>query len=207
MIKINALEQWNAHKKSVDIYVTTCINAMRSVTTIPTVTFVSTFTGFTQCHMPRSLNQTRVAEWQNSISDSSESELDPLEYVETICTSGSSSGMYSSVTCIYNIYTCMYTTDPTIKLKTFTALIQELQTTVTKENQPVLPYFDHVNTCLHNAVLSCRAALKIAHKGKSTAKFCEKENIPPGKDQEHQWRFTCTSHKCGLKRAGNTLRY
>ena len=70
-------------------------------------------------------------------------------------------------------YTC--TTDPTIKLNT---LIKELQIFVTKDNQPILPYLDHVNSCLHTAVLSCRAALKIAQK----VKFTEKENISPGKN-------------------------
>ena len=87
------------------------------------------------------------------------------------------------------------------------ALIQELQATVTRENRPILPHLDHINACLHNAVLSCRAAMNLADEEEPRPKFSEKENIPPGKNLEHQWRFVRTSKQSGRKRTGNAFRY
>ena len=76
--------------------------------------------------------------------------------------------------------------DPTLKLKTFNAHILELQQLVIPQSAAV-PYLDHINSCLHNAILSCRAAVEAEKTPNAT--FPAPERIPATKKPEHQWRF------------------
>ena len=92
--------------------------------------------------------------------------------------------------------------DPTLKLRTFNAHIQELQL-VTPQSAAV-PYLDHINSCLHKAILSCRAAIESEHNPQAT--FPTPEKIPATKKQEHQWRFQKTTKTSGRKRNGLILR-
>ena len=88
------------------------------------------------------------------------------------------------------------------ELNTFSCLIHELQSTVTSENTAVFPFLKHVNSLLHNAVLTCKAAS--SQNGGSTQPTIsfksEAEDIAPEIRPEHQWRFKPTSkppgHKC-----------
>lgn len=93
--------------------------------------------------------------------------------------------------------------DPTLKLRTFNAHIQELQQLVTPQSAAV-PYLDHINSCLHNAILSCRAAIESEHNPQAT--FPMPEKIPATKRPELQWRFQKTTKTPGRKRNGLILR-
>ena len=87
--------------------------------------------------------------------------------------------------------------DPTLKLKTFNAHILELQQLVTPQNAAV-PYLDHINSCLHNAILSCRAAVEAEKTPNAT--FPAPEKIPATKKPEYQWLFKKTTKTPGRKR-------
>ncbi len=93
-------------------------------------------------------------------------------------------------------------TDPTLKLNVFSTYLKELEQTVTRENTLVHPFLPHINSLLHNAVLTCRAAStdinQTAFKG---------EKIAPGKKIEHQWCFKKTTNTPGRKKKGTVLRY
>ena len=112
--------------------------------------------------------------------------------------------------CTYHYYNTLLNlvssyTDPTLKLRTFNAHIQELQHLVTSQSAP-LPYLDHINTHLHNAVLACRAAIQ-AEKTSYSSTFPKPDKIPATKKPEHQWRFQHTTKTPGRKRSGLVLRY
>ena len=55
----------------------------------------------------------------------------------------------------------------------------------TNSNQ-VIPYLDHINALLHQAVATCKAATQVS---KPVDSLTKKEKVPPGKSVEHQWRF------------------
>ena len=89
-------------------------------------------------------------------------------------------------------------------MKTFHSFLKELEATVTYENTAIYPYLTHINSLLHNAVLTCRAAATECH---CQAKIeSEKEFVAPGKKMEHQWRFKQTSRTPGRKKKGVILR-
>ena len=67
-----------------------------------------------------------------------------------------------------------------------------------------MPYLDHVNALLHQAVATCKAAIQVS---KLPEPLVKKENMPPGKSLDHQWRFVKTTKTPGRKRNGNILRY
>lgn len=67
-----------------------------------------------------------------------------------------------------------------------------------------MPYLDHVNALLHQALATCKAAVQVS---KPPEPLVKKENMPPGKSLDHQWRFVKTAKTPGRKRNGNILRY
>lgn len=86
-------------------------------------------------------------------------------------------------------------------MKTFNALILELQKRVNSDNPDIL---DHVNALLHNAVLACKtASTAVSCIGESSQK---KEHINPGQNMEHQWRFVKTTKSPGRKKKGEVYR-
>ena len=89
-------------------------------------------------------------------------------------------------------------------MKTFKSHMLELQQLVTPQSAAI-PYLDHINSCLHNAILSCRAAIK-ADKTPGKAIFPTPERIPATKKPEHQLRFKSTTKTPGRKQNGITLR-
>ena len=95
--------------------------------------------------------------------------------------------------------------DHSIQLNTFTHMMKELQSVVTPENTAVLPFLKHVNSLLHNAILTCKAALSQNECATESFKN-EAENIAPGKKPDHQWRFKPTSKPPGRKRKGMIFR-
>ena len=86
----------------------------------------------------------------------------------------------------------------------FNAHILELQQLVTAQSAAI-PYLDHINSCLHNAILSCKAAVE-AEKTPN-AIFPTPEKIPATKKPDHQWRFKKTTKTPGHKRKGLILKY
>ena len=67
-----------------------------------------------------------------------------------------------------------------------------------------MPCLSHVNALLHQAVSTCKAAMQTSQPLQDLG---EKENIPPRKSLEHQWRFMKTCKSPGRKKNGNVLRY
>ncbi len=95
--------------------------------------------------------------------------------------------------------------DHTIQFNTFQGLIRELQEQVTLQNVAVLPYIKHINALLQQAVATCKAA-EITEPPSSKKVLVIKDNIPPGKNCELQWRFKQTTKTPGRKRTGLVLR-
>ena len=93
-----------------------------------------------------------------------------------------------------------------MKLATFSKYIKELEETVTHGNKVIHPYLPHINSFLHNAVLTCRAALESQHAANEDLPNFEGEAIPPGKRMEHQWTFKKTEGAPGRKKKGMVLR-
>ena len=94
--------------------------------------------------------------------------------------------------------------DHSIQLQTFNLLQKELQSFINTDNNKTLPYLNHINALLHQAVSTCKAAMETSEP---VEELGEKENIPPRKLLEHQWRFTKTCKSPGRKKNGNVLRY
>ena len=67
-----------------------------------------------------------------------------------------------------------------------------------------IPYLDHINSCLHNAILSCRAAIEAEKSPNAT--FPTPEKIPATKKPQHQWHFQKTTKTPGRKCNGLNLR-
>ena len=97
-----------------------------------------------------------------------------------------------------------YSTDYSIQFQTFNTLQKDLQSYVNTTNSKLLPHLDHINALLHQAISTCIAATKVT---KPPEPIRKKENLPPGKCLEHQWRFIKTTKLPGRKRNGNVLRY
>ena len=73
---------------------------------------------------------------------------------------------------------------------------------VTLDNTSVHSFLPHINSLLHNAVLTCTSAM-------STDTHVEQfksEKIAPNKKMEHQWRFLKTTKPPGRKKKGLILR-
>ena len=90
-----------------------------------------------------------------------------------------------------------------IQLQTFNSLQKDLQSYVNTSTNKILPHLDHIIALLHQAIATCIAATKVT---KSPEPIDKKENLPPGKCLEHQWRFVKTTKLPGRKRKGNVLR-
>lgn len=88
-----------------------------------------------------------------------------------------------------------------MKLKTFDALMQELQDVIPKGDPSIL---DHINALLQNAVLACKAA--DATKADTIESFDTKDTITPGQKMELQWRFKKTTKSPGRKKKGQIFR-
>ena len=74
---------------------------------------------------------------------------------------------------------------------------------MTMENTFVHSFLPHINSLLHSAVLTCKAASSSNSMVPSTE--FQGENIAPYKNMEHQWRFKQTGKAPGRKK-GNVLR-
>lgn len=92
--------------------------------------------------------------------------------------------------------------DNSIQLQTFSAL-KDLQSFVDNSRNQVIPYLNHINTLLQQAVSTCKAAVQTSEQLQDLG---EKENIPPQKSLEHQWRFMKTCKSPSRKKNGNILR-
>ena len=90
-----------------------------------------------------------------------------------------------------------------MELSTFNGLVRELQEYMTPQNVAVLPCIKHINSLLQQAVSTCEAAQSA---DLPSCTLSVKEVIPPGKNCDHQWRFTQTSKTPGRKKAGLILR-
>lgn len=95
--------------------------------------------------------------------------------------------------------------DYTIQFATFQSLIRELQSQVSLQNVAVLPYIKHINALLQQAVSTCKAA-EVTEQPSQSETLVIKDTIPPGKNNELQWRFKQTSKTPGRKRTGLVLR-
>ena len=94
--------------------------------------------------------------------------------------------------------------DHSIQLQTFNILQKDLQSQINTNDNQIMPYLDHVNALLHQAVATCKAATQVF---KLPEPLVKKENMPPGKSLDHQWRFVKTTKTPGRKKNGNVLRY
>ena len=70
-----------------------------------------------------------------------------------------------------------------VQLQTFNSLQKDLPSFINTNNNQTLPYLNHINALLHQAVSTCKAAMKTS---KPVQELGEKENIPPKKSLEHQ---------------------
>ena len=100
--------------------------------------------------------------------------------------------------------------DPTIQLKTFKSYVKNLEEIVTIENTALHSILPHINSLLHNAVLTCKATMSqgtatMSSKQGSSQMF-ESEKIAPNKKLDHQWRFKPTTKAPGRKKTGLVLR-
>lgn len=105
---------------------------------------------------------------------------------------------------ISQFHEASYFLDSSLQLQTFNALQKDLQLHITTNNNHVIPYLDHINALLHQAVATCKAATQVS---KPVDLLTKKEKIPPGKSVEHQWRFKKTVKSPGRKKNGSILRY
>ena len=94
------------------------------------------------------------------------------------------------------------------KLHTFEGYVQELQKCVGLTNTPILKHLDHINSLLHNVVLTCRAAMA-TQAAQPIPSLATKEYIAPGQNLQQQPRargFTKTTEPPGRKKKGLVLR-
>ena len=94
--------------------------------------------------------------------------------------------------------------DPTLKFNRYHHLIQELQQMMSQNNEAVLQHLDHINSLLHNAVLTCKAATISVTPDEP---FEKQDQFAPGQKLQHQWRFSQTTKTPGRKKRGTVLRY
>ena len=73
---------------------------------------------------------------------------------------------------------------------------------VTIDNTSVHSSLPHINSLLHNAVLTCTAAMSTD----TPVQPFKSEKIAPNKKMEHQWRFLKTTKTPGRKKKGLVLR-
>ena len=93
--------------------------------------------------------------------------------------------------------------DPVIQLKTFRSYMDQLEKAVTIENSAVHSYLPHINSLLHNAVLTCAA---VESTDSTPAESFNSEPIASNKNLEHQWRFKKTTEAPGRKKRGQIFR-
>ena len=110
--------------------------------------------------------------------------------------------LYSACLFTYNYHYICTCTDPSIQLQTFQLYLKQLEETVIMENTFVHSFLPHINSLLHSAVLTCKAASSSNSMVPSTE--FQGENIAPYKSMEHQWRFKQTGKAPGRKK-GNVL--
>ena len=87
--------------------------------------------------------------------------------------------------------------DSSIQLKTFHSHMRTLEDTITAENTAVHPYLAHTNSLMHNAVLTCKAAMSL---DSSDVVGFKGDNIAANKNLDHQWTFKKTTKTPGRKR-------
>ena len=102
------------------------------------------------------------------------------------------------------MFLSLYNVDVTLKLNRFHSLTQELQQLISTNDRAVLEHLDHINSLLHNAVLTCKAATVSVIPDKP---FKEEDHFAPGQKLQHQWRFSQTTKTPGRKKKGTVLRY
>ena len=73
--------------------------------------------------------------------------------------------------------------------------MKELEDTVTAENTAVHPYLAHINSLLHNAVLTCKATMS-TESSPDVVQF-NSDKIAANKKLEHQWSFQKTTKPPG----------
>ena len=110
--------------------------------------------------------------------------------------------MHLGGTYVHALTRCAFT-DHSVKLQTFNMLQKELQSFINTNKNQTMPYLSHINALMHQAISTCKAAVQISEP---LQELGEKENIPPRKSLEHQWRFMKTCKSPGRKRNGNVLR-
>ena len=106
---------------------------------------------------------------------------------------------------IVYFYLLCICTDPSIhgQLQTFQSYLEQLKETVTMENTFVHSFLPHINSLLHSAVLTCKAASSSNSMVPSTE--FQGEKIAPNKNMEHQWRFKQTGKAPGRKKRECTM--
>ena len=87
--------------------------------------------------------------------------------------------LYSACLFTYNYHYICTCTDPSIQLQTFQLYLKQLEETVTMENTFVHSFLPHINSLLHSAVLTCKAASSSNSMVPSTE--FQGENIAPNK--------------------------
>ena len=75
--------------------------------------------------------------------------------------------------------------------------MRTLEDTITAENTAVHPYLAHINSPLHNAALTCKAAMSL---DSSDVVGFKGDNIAANKNLDHQWTFKKTTKTRGRKR-------
>lgn len=73
---------------------------------------------------------------------------------------------------------------------------------VTLDNTSVHSFLPHINSLLHNAVLTCTSAMSTD----TLVQQFQSDKIAPNKKMEHQWRFQKTTKPPGRKKKGLILR-
>ena len=93
--------------------------------------------------------------------------------------------------------------DRAVHLRTTRAFLLELEKQVSENASLIATSLPHINALLHNAVLACKTA--VDKSSTLPPSFTNKQDIPPHKNSEHQWKFTKTNKTAGRKRKGNAL--
>ena len=95
--------------------------------------------------------------------------------------------------------------DSDVQLRKTQALLKEIGESVTKHSHQLAPYFAHINSMLTSVFLKCKLAGS-EETSPDIADFSNKQYVPPGKCNEHQWRFEKTSKTPGRKKNPSILR-
>lgn len=88
--------------------------------------------------------------------------------------------------------------DNNLHLRTTQTLLDELRTLVTSDH--VKPCLEHINSLLTNAILKCKTAIDTLVTTSMPQPFSNKENIVPGKNTDHQWKFKKVATSPGRKK-------